>query len=374
MKGSKGQKLYEHPLWVLLCVASLTVIAWSGLLDGLSEQYLDGALLGSGAIYATARGINALVSVLQGTEMNAFVLTFTVGELLDPVNDLIERFSGVMMVALGSLALQKLLLEVVSDFTFNILLTAFGVGVIFAKFLGAKSFYRLIAKFFAVTVLIRFSLAAVVLANSWADVIFLQTKENQKYEAIKIFHERLAVVGEKAGIESSLTNEASPVEAAIARNQKTQESETLALSLIRARLEEEKARLNAIDKRSLWETLKGDTTANIESARTAIKNLEEQIAASTYTLTSLQEARKTLDEQWECLGKRNRGESCSLSDSLRRTADALNMKSQIEALVAQVDEFASNLIGLLMSLILKTIILPILFLLILYRSVRYVFL
>ena len=92
--------------WALLSILALIALAWSGVLDTQSTQYLDNALLGSGAIYATARGINALVSVLQGTEMNALLITFAIGELLDPVNDLIERFSGVMMLAIGSLAMQ----------------------------------------------------------------------------------------------------------------------------------------------------------------------------------------------------------------------------------------------------------------------------
>ena len=44
--------------------------AWTGFFDDLSASYLKDAMLGSGAIYATARGINGLVSVLQGTELN----------------------------------------------------------------------------------------------------------------------------------------------------------------------------------------------------------------------------------------------------------------------------------------------------------------
>ena len=152
-RASNGASLSLH--WLLLGIVGTVGLAWSGVLDGLSGQYLDRALLGSGAIYATARGINALVSVLQGTEMNALVLTFTVGELLDPINDLIERFSGIMMLALGSLALQKILLEVVSDTTFNILLTLLGGGVIIANLVGAAGSYRLAGRLFLITVIIR---------------------------------------------------------------------------------------------------------------------------------------------------------------------------------------------------------------------------
>ena len=108
MLGQRNEISQKRLWWILISIAAFISLAWTGVLDARSNQYLDSALLGSGAIYATARGINALVSVLQGTEIDAFILTLTIGELLDPVNDLIERFSGVMMLAIGSLALQKM--------------------------------------------------------------------------------------------------------------------------------------------------------------------------------------------------------------------------------------------------------------------------
>ncbi|HHH38205.1 MAG TPA: hypothetical protein ENK50_01345 [Sedimenticola sp.] len=52
--------------------------------------------------FALARGINAVISVIQNAEIG-FTLgvsaTLSPGEILDPVNDLIERFSLVMLVA-----------------------------------------------------------------------------------------------------------------------------------------------------------------------------------------------------------------------------------------------------------------------------------
>lgn len=179
----------------LLAIPALCALAWSGLLDRVSSDYVDGALLSSGAIYATARGINALVSVLQGTEVNAFLLTFSIGELLDPVNDLVERFSAVMMVALGALALQKILLVVVSHASFNILLTALGLASLAALVWGTRRQSAIAGRVFIVMVAVRFSLVLVVLANSWADTVFLQENEAQQYRAVQVFHGELSEAG-----------------------------------------------------------------------------------------------------------------------------------------------------------------------------------
>ena len=78
----------------LLFGIGLTGLAWAGGLDRLSQDYVSASLVDAGIIYGTARGINALVSALQGTELDMWLVTFSIGELLDPVNDVIERFSA----------------------------------------------------------------------------------------------------------------------------------------------------------------------------------------------------------------------------------------------------------------------------------------
>ncbi len=126
----------------LLAGALVVAVAWGGNLDTQSSEYMESAMLGAGAIYATARGINAVVSVLQGTELDAFLVTFSVGELLDPVNDLIERFSGVMLVALASLGMQRLLLEIATHSLFNAALTLAGAGTVIAAVWGDQDHYQ----------------------------------------------------------------------------------------------------------------------------------------------------------------------------------------------------------------------------------------
>ena len=90
-------------------------------------------------------------------------------------------------------------------------------------------------------------------------------------------------------------------------------------------------------------------------------------------MDALAESHEALKDRLSCLKQQSRGESCSMADTVSKALMAANVKERIEALEDNVDELASNLINLLMSLILKSILLPILFLYGLLRSIRLIF-
>ena len=166
----------------------LVVLAWQGSLDRISSDYVGGAMLDAGIIYGTARGINALVSALQGTELDMWLVTFSIGELLDPINDIIERFSGVMTVAITSLVIQQLLLLIVSDVTFSIALTALAVATLAAWFIARSGGFPALFKTFLLVVFLRFSLAMVVIANLWVDQVFLPDSTSPEHRVMQSFY------------------------------------------------------------------------------------------------------------------------------------------------------------------------------------------
>ena len=151
-----------HPLhwaWLLAGIALIS-LAWAGTLDTISSRYVSDSLLDAGLIYATARGINALVSALQGTELDMWLVTFSIGELLDPVNDVIERFSAVMTVAVASLVMQQLLLVIVADPTFSILLTVCALATLAAYLSRRAGMFQVLLRSFLVIACLRFALGA----------------------------------------------------------------------------------------------------------------------------------------------------------------------------------------------------------------------
>ncbi len=102
---------------LLLVVASFTaLLAVSQTVDAPSESYLERSMQRALLAFGTARALNGVISVAQGTqfalEPAGVGVNFSPGEILDPINDLVERFSWVMLLASSSLGVQKVLLSI----------------------------------------------------------------------------------------------------------------------------------------------------------------------------------------------------------------------------------------------------------------------
>lgn len=103
----------RHVLHVVLA-AALIFACWNGRLDTFATDQVEAGLTRALVAFAIARGLNGVISVAQGTEVAiepaGVGVKLSPGEILDPVNDLVEQFSSVMLLASASLGLQKLLL------------------------------------------------------------------------------------------------------------------------------------------------------------------------------------------------------------------------------------------------------------------------
>lgn len=190
--------LTRRRLLAVLCAALFAAFSWWGSVDEQAEAYLDEALLTGGAVYATARSINALISVIQGTEVNPPFLTVSVGEALDPLNDLIERFSAVLLMALGSLAAQKILLGIFSADGFSLLLALLALTLAITALLPGRRWFGGALRVFTLLVFTRFSLGLVVLASGVVDAQFLQEPEAAHHEEMQALRDQLSAVRSSA--------------------------------------------------------------------------------------------------------------------------------------------------------------------------------
>jgi len=101
--------------------------------DTKSSEQLDASFKRALTTFAMARVLNGLVSVVQGTEVNVspagLGATFAPGQLLDPINDMVERFSWVMLMSTVSIGMQEVMLELGKSWFFKVL---FGItGLLF---------------------------------------------------------------------------------------------------------------------------------------------------------------------------------------------------------------------------------------------------
>lgn len=186
---------------VSILIVVLVALSSTRVLDDYVDDYTDQSLTNAALTYATARGINALVSVLQSAEIEAGVIvsgSITIGEVLDPLNDMIERFSTVMTWVLASLAAQKVLLLLASHQLFLYLVAVLGVSALLLLYFGRSRAQGLVFRCFLVVVFVRFSLGLAVALNSGADYLFLDQQLQSNDREIEQFQQNILRIDEQA--------------------------------------------------------------------------------------------------------------------------------------------------------------------------------
>lgn len=118
----------KYRLLAVALVAGMVLCAWSAVFDAHANAHVDAGLKRAAATYAAARLLNGVISVVQGTGIAAspagIGMTFAPGEILDPLNDLVEQFSQVMLIAMVAFGVQKVLLTVGASWIVSLVLSA----------------------------------------------------------------------------------------------------------------------------------------------------------------------------------------------------------------------------------------------------------
>jgi hypothetical protein len=160
-------------------------IALTGFADDTSGDYADEAFKRALVTFAIARGLNGVISVAQGTEVavepGGVGVNFTVGQILDPINDLVEQFSSVMLIAASSLGLQKILLDMTAWWGTTALF------VLAAIYLGAATWWpggaspmarSWAVRLFAVAIFLRFALPVLIVGTHIVFSVFLESEHD----------------------------------------------------------------------------------------------------------------------------------------------------------------------------------------------------
>jgi hypothetical protein len=112
----------------------LVALSWYRPIEAMAESQLGDGLKRSLVTFASARALNGVISVIQGTQVAVEPLgvgvSLSVGEILDPINDLVEAFSTVMLTASVAFGMQLLLLNLGSGWMVSAAVT--GIAVLWA--------------------------------------------------------------------------------------------------------------------------------------------------------------------------------------------------------------------------------------------------
>lgn len=191
------KRMYRKWITILFLLLSFPVML-TGKLDQYSKDYIDEAFERSLITFAIARTLNGIVSVAQGThfgiEPPMVSVNLAVGEILDPINDLIEQFSWVMLASTASLGMQKILMQIGHSPVFSYFI------IFFASFLVILSFWqklfekRVIQKVLGVVLILiiaRFGMALIALGSEWVYENYLKTEYQLSYTQLETSKERI---------------------------------------------------------------------------------------------------------------------------------------------------------------------------------------
>lgn len=168
---------------ILVFIMSLCIVYWAtfATINENANTRLDSSFKQALAVFATAKGLNAVISLVQGTEVGPPGVTISIGEILDPINDLVERFSWIMLASLTSLGIQKIMMNIVTCNGFDILLIASLVIANFLYFFKLEKISKEKKLFYKVTIILiflRFSIPFMTMANEYVYVNFVKQDYN----------------------------------------------------------------------------------------------------------------------------------------------------------------------------------------------------
>lgn len=158
---------------VLLFLAAAVASCWLAPVEAAASRQIDAGLGRALVSFAAARGINAVISLAQGTQVSLQPLgvgvSLAIGQVLDPINDVIETFSNLMLMAAVAFGIQKVLVTIGAHWLVSLALTAAAVawaGVLLFRQRLAPGW---LAKLLVILLMVRF---AVPVATIGSDFMF----------------------------------------------------------------------------------------------------------------------------------------------------------------------------------------------------------
>jgi hypothetical protein len=180
---------FARPAFLLLSAAAVILAAWLPPPAAPASERVDAGLKRALVSFASARALNAVISAVQGTEVSAqpmgFGVVFTPGQVLDPVNDLVEKFSDAMLAASVAFGVQKVLIGVGSYWPVSALLTLLVVPWAALHLRGQAPPPGLV-RLLLILLLVRFAVPAVTLGTDLLFEKFLAADYAASQQAIEL--------------------------------------------------------------------------------------------------------------------------------------------------------------------------------------------
>lgn len=185
------------PQWLLMALlAAVIALSSFSTVDRYAEQEYENLFERALITFALARTLNGVISAVQGTELAlqpaGVGVTLTPGEVLDPVNDLVERFSWIMLGATLSLGVQQVLLDVGQWWGTKTVVA--GLGILWfwiawrrkpVEGQGNLNLEMYLLRALVVVLFLRFAVPLAMIANEAVYAVFLESRYQESTQVIE---------------------------------------------------------------------------------------------------------------------------------------------------------------------------------------------
>lgn len=173
---------------LVLAVAFMVACSWFAAIDSTATAQIDAGLKRTLISFATARSINALISVAQGTQIaiepGGIGVNLALGQVLDPINDLVEKFSNLALVASIAFGIEKVLISIGANWQVSLSLTIVATtwGYIFLR---RKTSPRWLSQILMVLLMIRFVMPVVFIGSGMLFQKFMEADYQTSLRAVE---------------------------------------------------------------------------------------------------------------------------------------------------------------------------------------------
>jgi hypothetical protein len=183
--------------WLLSILLLLAVILSSvSSVDRIAEADHKALFQRALITFALARTLNGVISAVQGTEIAlqpaGVGVTLTPGQILDPVNDLVERFSVIMLGATLSLGIQQVFLDVGQWWGVRVLVAVLGLLWLWARMVKVTRPHsplgnseQTLLRVFIIVFFLRFAVPVAMIANEALYGLFLESRYQESAQVIE---------------------------------------------------------------------------------------------------------------------------------------------------------------------------------------------
>ena len=184
----------------LVLVALLSILP---VLDQQAARNYETLFQRAIVTFALARTLNGVISAVQGTEVAlqpaGVGVTLTPGQILDPINDLVERFSWIMLGATVSLGVQNVLMDISAWWLLKavvVVLALWLLAVLWKPSDNGGSGRDLLMRAMLIAVFLRFAVPLTLVLNEAIYELFLESRYVESTEVIQAAGEEIEALGE----------------------------------------------------------------------------------------------------------------------------------------------------------------------------------